>query len=487
MKIHKNPNKYFPNLKKQFKKFLVIFMVVSIFGSIFTVNYTYAYFSSSATASGNTFTAGTLIFHLNPSTDFTSTLSKGDSSSPISTTITNNGSLDFQYTSGVTDMTGDTDLCNALSLDASMDNTSVYNGSLSSFETTPQAYSSSPVWSFVITLPSGVDDTLQDKSCNFKFTFKGWQKDLLSTTGFSNIEQINGTINSGHWVVVPVSSGVVLNEFLPNPDGIKYGYDFGSDSDNMPKGEWVELYNNGNKAVDLTGWYIRDSLDTSNHTIMIDTAHTGLSSQTIDPKGFLVVYMNKALFNNNSGDSVRLFDNNDKLIDSHSYTTTSDYCNLKPTESSTNNETGSGTGKGCTSPVPENKSYARIPDGIGAWVDPIPTPGKPNEINSDTATPEPVLTQTPDKTTESNPTSDNTSAVTNETTIDTKVTDNQSNNIEQTSNTTVDEQKTTETEPATNPTEVPPAQEIVTPEQPLAEIPVVDTPPVVADGSTTNK
>ncbi|HUT96047.1 MAG TPA: TasA family protein [Candidatus Paceibacterota bacterium] len=28
--------------------------------------------------------------------------------------------------------------------------------------------------------------------------------------------------------------------------------------------------------------------------------------------------------------------------------------------------------------IPENKSYARIPDGSSIWVDPIPTPGKPN-------------------------------------------------------------------------------------------------------------
>ena len=30
--------------------------------------------------------------------------------------------------------------------------------------------------------------------------------------------------------------------------------------------------------------------------------------------------------------------------------------------------------------MPTNKSYARIPDGTGSWVDPIPTPGEPNKM-----------------------------------------------------------------------------------------------------------
>ncbi len=32
------------------------------------------------------------------------------------------------------------------------------------------------------------------------------------------------------------------------------------------------------------------------------------------------------------------------------------------------------------SAVPEDKSYARIPDGVGTWVDPVPTPGRPNKL-----------------------------------------------------------------------------------------------------------
>jgi hypothetical protein len=34
--------------------------------------------------------------------------------------------------------------------------------------------------------------------------------------------------------------------------------------------------------------------------------------------------------------------------------------------------------------IPENKSYARIPDGSSNWVDPVPTPGKPNILEEQT-------------------------------------------------------------------------------------------------------
>jgi len=43
------------------------------------------------------------------------------------------------------------------------------------------------------------------------------------------------------------------------------------------------------------------------------------------------------------------------------------------------------TNPSSTSVVPENKSYARIPDGTGGWVDPYPTPGAPNKLDIEEA------------------------------------------------------------------------------------------------------
>jgi len=214
------------------------------------------------------------------------------------------------------------------------------------------------------------------------FNFASFRIGYTRAAWTATAEVEGNSVTTGTWV--PTTFGVVLNEFLPNPDGNEYGYNFGTDSDSMPKGEWVELYNNGDTSVDLTGWYIRDDSDSSDHKIMIDQAHTGLITPVIASHSFMVVYMNKELLDNSVGDSVRLFNNNDVLVDSYIYTLPADYCNLKPTEGETNDETGNGVGKGCTSSVAGNKSYARIPDGVGEWVDPIPTPGIPNELELET-------------------------------------------------------------------------------------------------------
>jgi hypothetical protein len=62
---------------------------------------------------------------------------------------------------------------------------------------------------------------------------------------------------------------------------------------------------------------------------------------------------------------------------------------MQPTPGGVNNTTGNG---GCGI-VPPNKSFARIPDGVGPWVDPIPTPGEQNKED---------ITTTPSLVTESN-------------------------------------------------------------------------------------
>jgi len=368
---------------KFYLKILAALLILNLnwFG-LFAIGNTFAYFADQEMAQENSLTAGTLDFHLNSSADFVpSPLNKGDMAS-YSTALVNDGSLGFQYTASITDMGGDSDLCSYLTLQANLNGALVYDASLSGFSVVAGNYIDPSVWNFVVTLPIGADDTLQDKTCNFKFIFSGWQENLPdSSSGFTATKEIFATLNSGHWT--SALSGVVLNEFLPRPSGTQYGHDFGDDNSNMPKGEWVELYNNSNTARDLSGWYVRDSLDSSDHKILIDTAHTGLTTQIIGAKGFLVVFMNKALFNNNSNDSVRLFDTNDVLIDLYSYTLPADFCNLKPTEGDNNDENGSGIGTGCRSEVPTNKSYARIPDGIGAWIDPIPTPGEPNVLGGE--------------------------------------------------------------------------------------------------------
>ena len=171
------------------------------------------------------------------------------------------------------------------------------------------------------------------------------------------------------------SPSIVLNEFLPNPEGEEYGFDFGTDADVKPQGEWVELYNLSDQTVDLAGYYLTDA-DPA-HRIDVESCRTNTGGTTIGPNDFLVVYrkgsdtcISHNFSLNNSGDTVNLYDNNDNLIDYYSYLG-GDYCDLEPTPDEENINSPSGI---CTS-VPPNKSYARIPDGADNWVDPIPTPG----------------------------------------------------------------------------------------------------------------
>ncbi len=179
---------------------------------------------------------------------------------------------------------------------------------------------------------------------------------------FSSAVKIKITATDSHTLVNSAESGqfsikspIVLNEFIPNPVGI--------DTALKPGGEWVELYNNGSITVDVNGWVLYDAVDTHDLVVSISNSDnndnpTDAGETTVPAHGFLVVYRNgDANFSlNNDGDTLRLYNNaissGGVLIDSYTYTTTK----------------------------AEGSSYARIPDGTGTWVDPYPTPGKPNVL-----------------------------------------------------------------------------------------------------------
>ncbi|MGE5393074.1 MAG: hypothetical protein ACM3NH_05015, partial [Candidatus Saccharibacteria bacterium] len=140
------------------------------------------------------------------------------------------------------------------------------------------------------------------------------------------------------------------------------------------------------------GYSLRDSND--EHRIFIESCRT-LGGITIIPAhGYLVVFRKgedcgpSNFQMNNNRDTVRLYDATDSLIDSYSYD--APYCDLlEPTPGKAN---GTADDKNCTQTVPENKSFARIPDGSSNWVDPVPTPGGPNKLEE---TPEPPVVEDP--------------------------------------------------------------------------------------------
>lgn len=202
---------------------------------------------------------------------------------------------------------------------------------------------------------------------------------------FSDIEtSIGNMFRAGEWNQFGSFEDIVLNEFLPRPEGEAYGFDFGNDASSMPQGEWIELYNNGDLPVDVENWYMSDASGGGGNThAVISDANTAPATTIIAPKSWLVVYLNKPTLNNTS-DEIYLYTAGGVEVDFVSYGQ-SDACFYEPTPTDENSTTtptgtpGNGNSGDCNEAlVPPNKSYARIPDGIGSWVDPIPTPGGVN-------------------------------------------------------------------------------------------------------------
>lgn len=358
-------------LLRSAKKIAVVFLIVSLNASALgTIGASVAMFNDIETSHDNALAAGSVDFSLEDITDWDPSeqalgLFPGDTVSR-DIRIKNEGTPGFMYTVKFIETSEDSPLCDGLTLNAELEGASEYEGPLVAFASGGFTHATSTDdWSFEVSLPEIVPYDLQSERCEFSFVFEGGQGGMLFGEGFWDEESLDNTLGSGVW-------SVTLNEFLPNPDGIEYGFDFGQDADDMPQGEWVELYNNDAKSHDLSGWYIRDSGNTAASKILITEFNTSNATSTILGGDWLVVYINKALLNNTS-DTVRLFNEHDRLVDLHSYEG-NEFCDLEPTPDEENEDDPSGVCPG----VPGNKSYARIPDGTGDWVDPVPTPGLPN-------------------------------------------------------------------------------------------------------------
>lgn len=92
---------------------------------------------------------------------------------------------------------------------------------------------------------------------------------------------------------------MVINEFLPNP--------VGKDTE----GEFIELFNNSQETVSLTGWKLKD---VSGKTFT-------LKNQPIGQAEYLVLdYKTTKISLNNSGETLFLYDQNGNLIDKAEFT-----------------------------------------------------------------------------------------------------------------------------------------------------------------------
>lgn len=127
------------------------------------------------------------------------------------------------------------------------------------------------------------------------------------------------------------TKNIIINEIMPNPE---------TDENN----EWIEIYNQGNTKINLFNWKLDDSANGSSPYTFSDF-NIEKNSYQIIPRSESKIILN------NDFDSVRLFDNQDNLIEEIKY------------ENS-----------------PSGQSYARGLNGKWFWTE-TPTPRKTNNIS----------------------------------------------------------------------------------------------------------
>ncbi len=96
-------------------------------------------------------------------------------------------------------------------------------------------------------------------------------------------------------------SGIIINEFLPNPEG--------SDL----KGEWIEIYNQGETRINLLNWRLDDIEGGSKPYTFVDDFWLRAG------RYFVMDRAESGLALNNSNEAVRLFNDLDELIDEVEY------------------------------------------------------------------------------------------------------------------------------------------------------------------------
>ena len=116
-----------------------------------------------------------------------------------------------------------------------------------------------------------------------------------------------------------------INEFVANP-----GTAFLT--------EWVEIYNLGATAVNLTDWTIKDAAGIATHSL----SELG----TIDPISFKTKDIAEGFLNNTGGDTVKLINPTSTIVDSHTYTGS-----VADDQSIGRDIDGTGTFKNCTIPT----------------------------------------------------------------------------------------------------------------------------------------
>ena len=155
----------------------------------------------------------------------------------------------------------------------------------------------------------------------------------------------------------PYPDGISLNEYMPNPEDVDWNNDgiLGDGND-----EYIELYNAGDAAVDLSGWQVDDVAGGGS------APYTLPPGSTLAAHGFLVLWSRDShiALNNSGGDSVRLLRPDGVEVESTSYRA-----------------------------APADGAYSKTMDGGSEWT--LAYPPSPGASNQPASTPTPTPTATP--------------------------------------------------------------------------------------------
>lgn len=233
-------------MKRVLIKIVCLLIIVALnWSGLSAIIETFAYLADTETSPENSFTAGILDFSLSSGQDNfvplekTLNLKPGDEVNRV-IQVKNEGTLPFQYTARTEKISGDDDFCNALQLTADLEGEEKYSGSLMGFSFSPIEISA-PIdtWHFKASLE---DSDFQNKTCQIKFVFEGWQTNLPDfSLGFSDQEEIVSSFAT--W-------GIRINKVYYDVDA-----EHGIEYDN----EWIEIYNQTNQEIDISGWKICDN------------------------------------------------------------------------------------------------------------------------------------------------------------------------------------------------------------------------------------
>lgn len=173
------------------------------------------------------------------------------------------------YFASTTNVSGDLDFCDQIFMNASLNDDAFGSGSLTNFKTattTAISTTTADIWKFDFSIAASSTNSI----CSFDIGYNGKQIDpYIENGGFWDEEKESNEIYS--W-------GFRINKIY---------YNVASDRGSDPSNEWVEIYNQTDQDLDLSGWQICDNSE----------CDTIPSSPLIPAKGFGVITASSTTWN----------------------------------------------------------------------------------------------------------------------------------------------------------------------------------------------